>query len=170
MSSAGPDTAPWPKPSVLRKFLHRPPRRGGRQARIDHTLGLLVAIGRLHDTAEIDGLRARVAEAVDRAWRPDGIARQLLAVLADRDRSDEIVRIECPTRIIHGEDDPLIRPRAAHYLKQLIPQARLELIEGMAHYLPQDRLPQITAALVQHLTAVSSKAGITDPSRSSGIR
>lgn len=153
MSSAGPDTAPWPKPSVLRKFLHRPPRRGGRQARIDHTLRLLVAIGRLRDAAEIDGLRERVARAVDRAWRPDGIARQLLAVLADRDRSDEVARIQCPTLILHGADDPLIRLPAAFALQKRIPHAELEIIQGMAHYLPQACLPQITAMLLRHLVS-----------------
>ena len=90
MSNAGPDTAPWPKPGVLRKFMRRPPRRARRQARIEHTVRVLVAVGRLRDDAEIDRLRERVAAAVDRAWRPDGIARQLLAVLADRDRSAEV--------------------------------------------------------------------------------
>lgn len=151
MSSAGPDTAPWPKPGLLRKFLHPPPRRGGREARIDHTVRLLVAIGRLRNDAEIDGLRERVARAVDRAWRPDGIARQLLAVLADRDRSDEVARIHCPTLILHGADDPLIRLPAAFALQKRIPHAELEIIEGMAHYLPQACLPQIAAALVKFL-------------------
>jgi len=153
MSNAGPDTAPWPKPGVLRKFMRRPPRRARRQARIDHTVRVLVAVGRLSDKAEIDRLRERVAEAVDRAWRPDGIARQLLAVLADRDRSAEVARIACPTLIMHGEDDPLIRLPAAFYMHKLIPHAELEIIDGMAHFLPQAHLPQIAAALIRHLTA-----------------
>ncbi len=163
MSSAGPDTAPWPKLAVLRKFLHPPPRRGGRQARIDHSVRVLVAIGRLRNAAEIDLLRARVAAAVDRAWRPDGIVRQLLAVLADRDRSHDVARIDCPTQIIHGEDDPLIRLQAARCLKTLMPHAELEIIEGMAHYLPQACLPQIAAALLRHLNAARAKVGVIEP-------
>ena len=151
MSSAGPDTAPWPTPRVMWKFMRPPPRRGGRKARIEHTVRLLVAIGRLRDEAEISRLRERVAAAVDRAWRPDGIARQLLAVLADRDRSAEVERIDCRTLILHGEDDPLIRLSAAQYLQKLIPHAELEVIEGMAHYLPQACLPRISAVLVRHL-------------------
>jgi len=152
MSSAGPDTAPWPTPRIMWKFMRPPPRRGGRQARIEHTVRLLVAIGYLNDDAEISRLRERVAAGVDRAWRPDGIARQLLAVLADRDRSAEVARIACRTLIMHGEDDPLIRLPAAHHLRKLIPNADLEIIPGMAHYLPQDCLPRISAALVRHLT------------------
>ena len=155
MSSAGPDTAPWPKPGVLRKFMRRPPRHARRQARIDHTVRLLVAVGRMRDEAEIARLRARVAVAVDRAWRPDGIARQLLAVLADRDRSEAVARIGCRTLIMHGEDDPLIRLPAAFYLQKLIPHAGLEIVDDMAHYLPQACLSRVAAALVGHLTAAN---------------
>ena len=155
MSSAGPDTAPWPKLSVLREFTRQPPRGAGRQARIEHMVRVLVAVGRLHDEAEIIPLRARVTAAVDCAWRPDGIARQLLAILADRDRSAEVSRIGCPTLIVHGEDDPLIRPPAARHLKKLIPRAELEIIQSMAHYSPQACLSQITAALLRHLAAAN---------------
>lgn len=155
MSSAGPDTAPWPTPRAMWKFMRPPPRHGGREARIAHTVRLLVSIGRLHDEAEISRLRQRVAEAVDRAWRPDGIARQLLAVLADRDRSAEVARIGCRTLIMHGKDDPLIRLPAAHYLHKLIPHAELEIIQDMAHYLPQTCLPKVASVLLRHLTGSS---------------
>jgi len=155
MSSAGPDTAPWPTPRAMWKFMRPPPRRGGRQARIAHTVRLLVSIGRLHDEAEISRLRERVAAAVDRAWRPDGIARQLLAVLADRDRSAQVARVACRTLIMHGKDDPLIRLPAAEYLQKLIPHAEMEVIDGMAHYLPQTCLPKVTSVLVRHLAGSS---------------
>ena len=151
MSSAGPDTAPWPNPRIIWKFMRPSPRSGRRQARIDHTVRLLIAIGRLDDKAEISRLRERVSAAVDRACRPEGIARQLMAVLADRDRSAEVARIDCRTLIMHGADDPLVRPGAAFHLKKLIPHAEMEIIEGMAHYLPRGCLPRITSVLVRHL-------------------
>jgi pimeloyl-ACP methyl ester carboxylesterase len=49
MSNAGPDTAPWPELNILPRFMRRPPRHGGRQARIEQTVSLLKALGRLRD-------------------------------------------------------------------------------------------------------------------------
>jgi len=44
-----------------------------------------------------------------------------------------------------------------------MPHAELEIIEGMAHYLPQACLPQIAAALLRHLNAARAKVGVIEP-------
>ncbi len=156
MSSAGPDTAPWPSPRMLWQFIKPPPRKADESARIEHTLKLLAMLGRLRDKDEIQRLRQRVTRAARRAYRPDGIARQLLAVLADRDRSQEVAQIRCPTLILHGRDDPLLRLPAADHLKRIIPDARLTIIDGIGHYMPQHALEQIGAEMVGHLQRYST--------------
>jgi len=153
MSSAGPRTAPWPTPAVLWRFLQPPPRGALPERKLDHFVGLLQVLGNIHDDAELERLRERLARALQRAYNPAGAARQLMAVLADPDRSEEVARIRCPTLIIHGADDPLVPLAAAHHLKKLLPQARLEIIEGLGHYLPAAKLAQIAQLTIDHIRA-----------------
>jgi proline iminopeptidase len=151
MSSAGPRTAPWPTPALLWRFLQPPPRGALLDKKLDHFVALMQALGHVVDPGELQLLRERLARSLQRAYNPAGAARQLLAVLADPDRSDEVARIGCPTLIIHGVDDPLVPLPAAFHLKKLLPHARLEIIEGLGHYLPADKLLQLANLINQHL-------------------
>jgi len=153
MSSAGPRTAPWPHPSVLWRFLQPPPQDADPQRRLDHFVALMQLLGNIHDAAELQRLRERLGLALQRAYNPAGSARQLLAVLADPDRSEEIARIRCPTLILHGGSDPLVPAGAARHLARLLPQARLEIIPGMGHYLPLSDLPRIARLTIEQLEA-----------------
>jgi pimeloyl-ACP methyl ester carboxylesterase len=49
-----------------------------------------------------EAFRARLRASVQRAYRPAGVARQLIAVAADGDRSTLLARVAAPTHIIHG--------------------------------------------------------------------
>jgi pimeloyl-ACP methyl ester carboxylesterase len=153
MSSAGPRTAPWPSPALLWRFLQRPPKNVAFDTKLEHFVALMRALGNISDHDELQHLRERLALSLQRAYNPAGVARQLMAVLADPDRSDDVARIRCPTLIIHGADDPLVPLPAAHHLAKLLPHARLEVIEGLGHYLPADKLVQIARLTIEHLRA-----------------
>jgi proline iminopeptidase len=157
MSSAGPRTAPWPNLPLLWHFLRRPPSRASFDAKLDHFVDLMRRLGNIgaDEREELALLHARLARSIERAYRPAGAARQLLAVLADPDRSAEVARIACPTLIIHGADDPLVPLPAAHHLARLLPHARLEVIARMGHYLPAAALPQIARLTIEHLRAAA---------------
>jgi len=153
MSSAGPRSAPWPNLALLWRFLQPPPKTGDFASRLDHFVALMQALGHIRDEDELQTLRARLTLSLQRAYNPAGAARQLLAVLADPDRSAEVARIRCPTLIIHGADDPLVPVAAAHHLQRLLPHARLEVIAGLGHYLPADKLPQLARLTIDRLRA-----------------
>ena len=153
MSSAGPRTAPWPTPALLWRFLQPPPRGALFDKKLDHFVALMQALGNIHDEDELKRLRERLSRSLQRAYNPAGAARQLMAVFADPDRSAEVARIRCPTLIIHGADDPLVPLPAAHHLAKLLPQARLEVIAGLGHYLPADKLPRLAQLTIEHLRA-----------------
>lgn len=97
-----------------------------------------------YPTPETD-LRTRVMAALKRSYRPDSVSRQLLAVVADGDRSRWLGQIAAPTQIVHGEDDPLVPPAAASDLKAKIAGAELDLIPGMGHDLPRELWPRLAA-------------------------
>lgn len=85
----------------------------------------------------------RVAEAsgaaFDRAFRPDGVARQYLAILAaGSSRAEKLRHVEVPTLVIHGTADTLIDQSGGRRTAELIPGATLEIIEGMGHDLPPE--------------------------------
>lgn len=151
MSSAGPRSAPWPSIPLLLRFLQPPPKDGDFDARLNHFVNLMRALGHIHDPAELQTLRARLTLSLQRAYNPAGAARQLLAVLADPDRSAEVATIRAPTLIVHAADDPLVPVQAAHHLAQLLPQARLEILPRMGHYLPAAVLPQLSRLCIEHL-------------------
>ncbi|MEO6064336.1 MAG: alpha/beta hydrolase [Lysobacterales bacterium] len=151
MSSAGPRTAPWPHLRVLWRFLRRPTASTSFETRVEHFVTLFKAIGNIRDPVEIDTLRKRMARTLKRAYNPEGVSRQLLAVMADRDRSAAVSRIRCPTLILHGADDPLIPLRAAYHLKRILPKARLEVVPGMGHYLPASVVPLLSTKILELL-------------------
>jgi pimeloyl-ACP methyl ester carboxylesterase len=91
--------------------------------------------------------RTRVAASVDRAWRPNGTARQFLAVAADPDRSPLLGRIVAPTHIIHGVEDPLVPVGNGEDLHARIAGATADFVEGLGHDLPQQLLERFADAM-----------------------
>lgn len=97
---------------------------------------------------EQDALRQRLRESIRRAYRPAGLARQLVAIVADGDRTPMLRRLTVPTHIVHGVDDPLVPVASAHDLHATIAGSTLELIDGMGHDLPPALWPRLADAMV----------------------
>ncbi|GAP34715.1 alpha/beta hydrolase [Piscinibacter sakaiensis] len=148
MTSSGAPTLPGPH-WRLATLLLTPPRPDDRDAAIAHLVRIHRAIGSPRWPTPPDELRRRVATAVRRSHRPDGTARQFVAIAADGDRSRMLPEIRCPTTVLHGEHDPLVPVAAAHDLARLIPQARLVTIDGMGHDLPEALWPRFVDEIVR---------------------
>jgi pimeloyl-ACP methyl ester carboxylesterase len=99
-------------------------------------------------------LQERLGESVRRSYRPQGTARQMLAIAADGDRSKLLGSLAMPVQIIHGQADPLVPVAAAHDLAAKIPGAKMDLIDGMGHDLPAELWPRF----VTGITSVSGRA------------
>jgi pimeloyl-ACP methyl ester carboxylesterase len=89
--------------------------------------------------------RARPAEPFDdegarlsyeRGHDQDAWERQNAAVAASGDRRPRLAGVRAPTLVLHGQDDPLIRPRGARATAEAIPGARLVVYPAMGHELP----------------------------------
>ncbi|ETK35537.1 alpha/beta fold hydrolase [Microbispora sp. ATCC PTA-5024] len=85
-----------------------------------------------------------------------GEMRQSAAAGATGDLLPRLAAVDVPTLVVHGEDDPMIRPRSAKEIADAVPGARLVLYPGMGHDLPRALWP----AVVDELRAV---AGRTQP-------
>ena len=148
MTSSGARSLPQPSLKVRAALLERRPAGGlNVDAEVARLMRLFSLIGSPAFRPEAAEFKARMTASVERAWRPSGLARQLIAVAADGDRSRLLARITVPTHIVHGAADPLVPVAAAHDLRAKIAGASLEVIEGMGHDLPAALWPRLAAAI-----------------------
>ena len=115
-----------------------------------------VAVARVIGTPGMideDRLRRTAARAWDRGYDPAGAARQLAGVLASAPRSPALSRLDVPTLVIHGTADPLVNPDGGERTAEVVPDAKLLLIEGMGHDLPAAHWPTVIDALATHALA-----------------
>ncbi|MCW2653860.1 MAG: hypothetical protein QOE41_3832 [Mycobacterium sp.] len=92
-------------------------------------------------------IRAEAAEAYDRAYYPSGIGRHFGAVLGSGSLLHYDRQIIAPTLVMHGKADKLMRPTGGRAIARAIPGARLVLIDGMSHELPEQVWDQVIGEL-----------------------
>ncbi len=69
--------------------------------------------------------------------------RQRAAVIAAGDRRRALAGLRIPALVIHGDQDPVIRPKGGRATARAIPRARLVAYPGMGHDLPRPLWPSI---------------------------
>lgn len=85
---------------------------------------------------EDDYATARAHETYDRGWTASGVARQLLAILTQPDRTAALGALDLPVTVVHGLNDPLVHRSGGRATAEAIPGAEHLEIAGMAHDLP----------------------------------
>lgn len=135
-------------------LLTRPPEKETREQSIDRLVGVYRTL-----TAKIPmdeaALRVELGAMLDRGkGDAGGAARQLDGVLGTGTLVPRARRIARPTVVIHGDSDPLIRPACGKDLARTIPGARLKIVEGMGHTLPE----QVWGLVVGELAANFARA------------
>ena len=97
---------------------------------------------------DVDLMTRRAAAAYDRSYCPEGTARQLGAILGSPDRTEGLRQVTMPFLVIHGEEDPLVTVSGGRATAAAVPDAKLMLIPGMGHDLPEATWDQIIDAIV----------------------
>ncbi len=153
MSASGRRRVARPKKQALRVFMRRPPARAGVAAVIAYLVEVFTVIGSPGFPTDRRLLEERITGWVRRAYDPAGTTRQLLAVVASGDRRRLLRRVVAPTLVIHGADDPLVPVEAGRDTARNVPGARLVIIDGMGHDLPDALLPRLAAEIAGHCRA-----------------
>jgi pimeloyl-ACP methyl ester carboxylesterase len=146
MSTTGNRWKGQPALSAYRFLLAKPPRT--RDEAITRTVRIFEAIGSPGLPKDIDRVRDVAARSWDRDQDRAATGRQLGAVIASGDRTADLRRITAPTLVIHGSGDKLVRPSGGRATARAIPGAKLQIVEGMGHDLPQAAWPQLVDGIV----------------------
>jgi pimeloyl-ACP methyl ester carboxylesterase len=148
MSNTGSRFTGQPKLAVYPILLKTAPKE--REAFVEHITTVYRAIGSPGFDRDLDEIRQVAERSYERGIDPAGSARQLGAIVASGNRTEELARIDVPTVVIHGTGDRLVAPSGGRATARAITGAKLVLIKGMGHDLPRGAWPQIIDAIVEN--------------------
>lgn len=103
--------------------------------------------GRTHQDDE--DVRRVMRRSLARERDPEGSGRQLAAVLAERDRTSDLRRLEMPVLVVHGTKDRVVLPSGGEATAAAIPGAELMMVEGMGHDLPRWAWPRLVDGIAR---------------------
>jgi pimeloyl-ACP methyl ester carboxylesterase len=147
MSTTGEAEYGRPAPEALEALLSPSPTERDAYIPASAANGLIWASRRYGDRARLEAL---AAASYDRCFYPQGVTRQLTAMLASGSRADGLRALDLPTLVIHGLDDTLIPVDGGERTAELVPGARLLLVEDMGHDRPEPLWPLLTEAILDH--------------------
>jgi 3-oxoadipate enol-lactonase len=132
------------------------------QARLVQTEGLepfieqqvprMFAAATLHDRPD---LADRYREIVRRG-RPNAVAAALDGLAARPDTTATLRTLACPALVIVGAEDVATPAADSHLMAELIPNARLEVIEGVGHMSNMEAPERFNAALLSFLAGAAT--------------
>ena len=143
MSNTGDRRTGRPTAKVIASFARR--GQPDRSQALAITVDMFRLIGGA-DWDEAEQLR-RSSASLARAYNPGGMLRQTQAIAASPDRTADLARVTQPTVIMHGLDDPLVRPSGGITTAKAIPSSRLLLFPRMGHDLPATRHAEMVQAI-----------------------
>ncbi|GMN13468.1 alpha/beta fold hydrolase [Altererythrobacter sp. MTPC7] len=117
---------------------------------VEHGLNVTRAIGSPGYRPDPEAQRERVRESVRRSVYPEGMVRQMAAIIDDGDRRDRLKSVKVPTLVLHGEDDPLVKVEGGRDTAAAIPGAKLKTYPGWGHDLPVELAEPIADDIAAH--------------------
>ncbi|MDM8347623.1 alpha/beta hydrolase [Pseudomonas sp. sp1636] len=151
MTSSGAQGLPAPSPALLALLSKR--EAPSRAVALEQQADLLAALGSPAISDERAALLQQAEIAYDRAFNPEGVQRQLLAILAEPSRLELLDRLRVPTLVVHGTADPLLPAMHGVHVAAHIQGAELKLIPGLAHRFQDAFKEPLLAAVLPHLKA-----------------
>ena len=133
MSMSGEPEFGQSTPEAIGALLSESP--SDRSGYIEHSIVYQVYHSKKYRSDEFS--KTSAARDFDRMYYPQGSTRQLAAVYASGRRTEQLRAIKTPTLVIHGKDDTLISPSGGERPAELIPNAKLVLVDDMGHDMPK---------------------------------
>lgn len=160
MTSTGSKLVGNPKPALFSRLTRRRVSndRAQAQAAALETFRIIGSRGFAFDEDYLADLAGR---SYDRAYDPSGYLRQLAAIMAQPNRTEQLRRIPVPALVIHGLHDPLVAPSGGLAAARQLADAKFVGYSGMGHDLPRELWPDF-------VHEISTLAGRAD-ARTGGV-
>lgn len=159
MASSSKPGLPGPTPEATVALFAPLPRDRGRDSIVADGLRRYLAVASPSYPTAVARLQKMFEQEYERGFYPQGVARQLAAIIANGDRSSLLGKIRVPTLVIHGADDPLIPAACGEDIARQVSGAELLLIEGMGHDLPEALSGQLVDAIATFAGRQGADAG-----------
>ena len=155
-STTGHRKLPKAKKEALQALTKRPTSTD-ENVLVEHGIGVARTIGSPGFPAAEDRLREKIRANVQRSFYPEGVVRQMGAIVADGDRREMLKALDVPTLVLHGEDDPLIPVAHGHDTAAHIADAKIRTIPGWGHDLPLELVETLANEIANHAKAATSR-------------
>ncbi|OBB01634.1 hydrolase [Mycobacteriaceae bacterium 1482268.1] len=157
MSGSGKPLSALPRWRVIKLALTAPARDAPWEDRLASEVRNISIINGPNFLPPADELRRRVETLRARSDYPQGMLRQFDAILGTGSLMRYTRAITAPTVVIHGTDDPLVRPRNGRTLARTIPGARFVVVDGMGHDLPEPVWRPVVEALTENFATTPGR-------------
>jgi pimeloyl-ACP methyl ester carboxylesterase len=135
MSTTGRRTQGYQHPMLLPAMLRRAVRT--KEEYVEGTLKFAHVIGSPGYRDDDAVVRARAEETWERGVNFKDTMRHMVAVVTQRDRTEGLRRLTIPVTVVHGLKDKMVHVSGGRATAAAIPGARLVLVPGMGHDLPE---------------------------------
>jgi pimeloyl-ACP methyl ester carboxylesterase len=147
MSNTGEREYGQPTGEALQFLVTRPP--ADREGYVEYFLKA-ARVFSPHRYFDEQHVRDRAEAAFDRCYYPEGMGRQLAAIMASGDRADGLAGLQVPTLVVHGRVDTLVHRSGGERTAELVPGADLVVFGEMGHDLPRPLWPRLVDLLAGH--------------------
>ena len=146
---------PRPTLKVMLNLARRPSVKNA-QAVIRYNMKLNRLIGGRKYASDEPTLYRQAVKNTQFGYNPAGIKRQLAAITASH-RHNLVTTIKVPTLVIHGSEDPVIRLKSGQASADVIRKAKLKIVNGMGHSLPDALASKLTKWISKHVSKAEKK-------------
>ncbi|MFK8042351.1 alpha/beta fold hydrolase [Congregibacter sp.] len=144
MSTTGHRSLPRADRDATKALLLKPDDPNDPASIIERNVRVRKALQSRTHPKDDDEIRQTAADAVNRGgYYPEGVARQLAAIIVAKDRRKLLRTVEAPSLVIHGEEDTLVKVECGVDTAKHLNDSELRILPGMAHDLPTPLLQEI---------------------------
>lgn len=151
--------ARWPsigKPRAYRALLSM--RTSSLDAYIKSFTNFTMTVGGTRHPSDPVVARQLATMQFSRGIYKEGFKRQWAAILATGDRTAALEQVTTPALVVHGDEDPLLPLAGGLATARAIPGARMVVVPGLGHSMPQSAWPAIFEPIVAHCARADATA------------
>jgi pimeloyl-ACP methyl ester carboxylesterase len=138
---------PPPAPRALMSILTGPSPKSPRDVIIDNVVRVSKIIGSPDYPTPEEQVRDDAIAGYERCFYPWGVSQHFSAIVGSGSLLHYDRQITAPTVVIHGSADKLQRPAGGRAIARAIRGARLVMVRGMGHDLPEQLWDRIIGEL-----------------------